>query len=493
MRLVDSLAIVVVLAALTSACGGSTIDDDPAAPEPDASVEADATEEDAATPDADTPDAVTADTDPGTDAVEDAGGSSTFDIAATFYECETDADCEPSGAREQICVSNVCVIPPSTQATLSNDEGSSPVASDESVELSCYADDGLFQPAGDDTPVAVAGILERFGSGPPTNGLCVTIYDENVLLPWLVNNECNGLIDEDDDAYIGCWQLDPCRCLEQFGDNPSSVNDALVDGANAGLEEAGFDAFRVEDLDTCNAYIGYCEAIADADVRSACEARVQALSLSGATRLIVGHTRSVENPEDLALEEPEGTSLFRIDNVPANLRFAFKVSGRENRWRDTWEYGMFTRGDLDVDGVFTTGANVVSDGAWNTIPPAVGRPNVDDRNGAVAGVVRDCGTDTRNPWAIVHATVGIAFNEGSVLSYFNGNPDNRLPLAGRDDSNILGTFAAIDLPAGPNRVAPIICAGDCANRDDLVFAGGKNVFQTPKSVIIATFEGFFAP
>jgi hypothetical protein len=141
----------------------------------------------------------------------------------------------------------------------------------------------------------------------------------------------------------------------------------------------------------------------------------------------------------------------------------------------------------------STGANVVSDGAWNTIPPAVGRPNVDDRNGAVAGVVRDCGTESRNPWAIVHATVGIAFNEGSVLSYFNGNPDNRLPLAGRDDSNLLGTFAAIDLPAGPNRVAPIICAGECSNREDLVFAGGKNVFQTPKSVIIATFEGFFAP
>ena len=42
-----------------------------------------------------------------------------------------------------------------------------------------------------------------------------------------------------------------------------------------------------------------------------------------------------------------------------------------------------------------------------------------------------------------------------------------------------------------NRVAPIICVDDCSNRENFVFAGGQNVFQTPKSVIIATFEGFF--
>lgn len=420
-------------------------------------------------------------------------GAPSFDVAAIFYACAADDDCEPENGRDRICVSNVCVIPPTESATLSNDEGATPVPSDEQVELGCFEGGGLFEPAGDDAPVAVAGVLERFGSGPPTTGLCVTIYDEEVLLPWLVNSECALLADEDDDDYIGCWQLDPCRCEEQFGDNPTTVNDGLVAGANAGLAEAGFDGFEVDSLESCYAYIGYCSAIDDAALRSLCVERLQTNSLSNAETLIIGHTKSTEDPDDIELDEPEGTSLFRIDDVPANLRFTFKVSGRENRWRDTWEYGMFTRGDLDVDGVFTTGANVVSDGAWNTIPPAVGRPNVDDRNGASAGVVRDCGSETRNPWAIVHATVGIAFARGSVLSYFNGNPDNRLPLAGRIDSNVLGTFAAIDLPAGPNRIAPIICAGDCENRDNLVFAGGKNVFQTPKSVIIATFEGFFAP
>jgi hypothetical protein len=83
--------------------------------------------------------------------------------------------------------------------------------------------------------------------------------------------------------------------------------------------------------------------------------------------------------------------------------------------------------------------------------------------------------------------VGISFNASSILAYFNGNPNNRLPFPGRADTNIDGLYAAIDLPPGPNRVAPIILDGE----GNFVRAGGRNVFQTPKSIIIATFEGIY--
>ncbi|MFT6627345.1 MAG: hypothetical protein ACJA1R_000601 [Flavobacteriales bacterium] len=427
-----------------------------------------------------------------TDAEEDGGEPQVFDIAATFYSCSSDDECPEIAGNPQICVSNVCALPPERQATLSNDEGTAPIdATDIAVQPGCFQDGGLLVPAGEDTYIAVTGKLERFGSGPPTTGLCITIYEEDTLLPWLVNNDCNALVDEEDDAYIGCWQLDPCRCEEHFGDDPNTVNESLVDAANEGLDAADETAFDVEDLNTCFAFIGYCDAINDAGLQTACVDRLRRTSLANSDTLIFGYTRSTDDLEDQALDEPEGTSLFTIDGIPTNTRFAFKVSGRENRWRDTWEYGLFARGDVVADGQFNSNANVVSDGAWRTIPPAVGRANVDDRNGALAGVVRDCGGEGRNPWAIVSATVGIAFSQGSVLAYFNGNPDNRLPAPAQTDTNVLGTFAAIDLPAGPNRVAPIICTGDCSNRENLVLAGGKNVFQTPKSVIIATFEGYF--
>lgn len=434
---------------------------------------------------------VTTDTVTDADAETDTGG---FNEAAIFFECETDDECEPANGREQICVERVCVVPPTVPAHMSNDEGDAPEEfEDQAPVTGCYSDNGLFEPAGENTVVTLAGTVERFGSGPTTEGLCMTFYDEAALLPWLINSECNLLADEDEELYIGCFALDPCRCQEHF-DGLTDENEVMLEGAEEAMDLAGT-PMAIDSLDACNAFIGYCSQVEDADLRADCEARVQANGLTTRTSLVEGHTRTTEDTEDSQLDEPEGTSLYTIDGIQTNWRYAVKVSGRANRWRDTWEYGQFTRGDLVEDGTIEIDGTAVSDGAWRTIPPAVGLAGgIDDTHGAVAGVVRDCGNDTRNPWAVVHATVGISFNQGSVLSYFNGNPDDRLPNPARVDTNVLGTYAAIDLPPGPNRVAPVICVTDGAEctREDYIFAGAKNVFQTPKSIIIATFEGYFA-
>lgn len=425
------------------------------------------------------------------DIEEDTGGTGYSE--AIYLECEEDTDCEPVNGFDQICVRSVCVIPPTVPAHVSNDEGDSPIEEEGTAPtVDCYAGNGLFEPAGENRDVTLTGIVERFGSGPTTEDLCLTVFDEEALLPWLSNSECNLLADGDEDAYIGCFQLDPCRCNEHF-DGRDDLQD-MLDGAEAAMEAAGT-PMAVDTLDACNSFIGYCTAVEDADMRTACEARVAANGLTDANTLIHSAVRTVEDPEDSALDEPEGTSLYFVENVPTNWRYAVKVSGREARWRDTWEFGQFTRGDMvRDDDMIHIDATAVSAGAWATIPPAVGiAGGIPESHGALAGVVRDCGTDERNPWSVVHATVGISFNQDSVLSYFNGNPDNRLPSPALIDSNVLGTYAAIDLPPGPNRVAPVICVTDGAEctREDYVFAGAKNVFQTPRSVIIATFEGYF--
>ena len=429
-----------------------------------------------------------------TDSADDADtGEPGYDEAAIFYECDTDDECEAVNEQEQICVRNVCVIPPTSAAYLSDDEDDQPEEhEDMEPSLDCYLNDALFEPAGETGPTTLVGKVERFGSGPTTEGLCVTLYDETTLLPWLVHSECNLLADDnDEELYIGCFELDPCRCEEHFA-GTTDLNEVMLEGAEAAMEAAGT-PMDLDSLDSCYSFIGYCDGIEDGDIADGCRARVQANGLSDVDSLVLGSVRTTEDLEDSELEDPEGTSLYEFPNVSTNWRFAVKVSGRANRWRDTWEYGLFTRGDLvREDDTLRIDATAVSAGAWATIPPAVGLAGgIDDTHGAVAGVIRDCGGDDRNPWSIVHATVGISFNESSVLAYFNGNPDDRLPFPGRTDTNVLGTYAAIDLPPGPNRVAPVICTGDCADREDYVFAGGKNVFQTPKSVIIATFEGTF--
>ena len=122
----------------------------------------------------------------------------------------------------------------------------------------------------------------------------------------------------------------------------------------------------------------------------------------------------------------------------------------------------------------------------------VGR-GIDDTHGAIAGTIRDCGDPNRanpGPQRIVNATVGISFDGDSKLSYFNGNPNDTLPLPGRAATNSDGTYAAIDLPSGPNRVSPIICrpGTTCSSDADFVNAGTRNLFQTPKSIVITSFE-----
>lgn len=427
------------------------------------------------------------------DATTDAGEERPPE-AEFFWSCEGDTDCDA----DAICVEHVCVVPPRAAASLAEDweevfEEDGELVTigyvedrpDAEFELGCYADDSLFSPVDAPEAATLHGQVDLFGSGTRTSGLCVSAWREEALLPWLIESPCFDL-EGDDDAFVACFQLDPCRCDQAFGDG--FPDDAIEDMIDAMAEARDT---TIDSVDTCYAAIGFCDAVGDDDLRASCASDVGAVA-EGFSSVGLGHTVSVENPDN-----PEA-ALFEIPNVPTNLRLAYKVSGVENRWIDTWEYGLFTRGDLVRDGRMRIDTNAVGAGTWRTIPPAAGFPGgIDAVNGAVAGAVRDCGNSERAPLNVVHATAGFSFTAPDTrIVYFNGNPNDRLPANGRIDSNVLGLFAAINLPAGPNRVAAAICTencvpGDPANTGDPAYtlAGARNVFQTPKSIIIATFEG----
>lgn len=440
--------------------------------------------------------------DVGTDAEPDTG-EPTFE-EENFFSCASDSECGGGN----ICVGRVCVIPPRTAATLaeesetivdpdSNNNTTETIVTprpDVAIELGCYSDGGLFEPTEGPESVTLTGVIDRFGSGPATTGLCVSAFDENVLLPMMVGSSCIEIdSDNEPEQYIGCFQLDACRCDAYFGGGDADpAIEQMIAGAEAALEIEGATNTSVDSLETCYSFIGYCAGIEDATIRQTCVDRIRTRSgVEDAETLVLGYATSQENPDN------EQAGLFSIENFPTNRAFAYKASGRENRWRDTWEYGLFSRADLARDGSMVIDSNIVGAGAWQTIPPAVGFPGgIDDRNGAVAGSIRDCGVaGEREPFNVVHSTVGIAFQTTDTrLSYFNGNLNNRLPLPGRTDTNFDGLFAAINLPAGPNRVSPVICTANCDSAEaEFTFAGSRNVFQTPKSVVIATFEGIRFP
>jgi hypothetical protein len=396
----------------------------------------------------------------------------------------------------------VCIQPPQAAATLvqeidtPEDDGTISTElvprPEVALDFSCYSDGSLTsRPAGPAT-ATLNGIVERFGSGPGTEGLCVSVYNEDALLPWLKDSECFG-IQSDEEAFVACFQLDACRCDSFYDNDDDGEIELMINSANDALAAGGSD-LEISDLNTCYTYLGNCVGIEDAAARSACEARVQDRSgVATASSLMFGHTISTENPDGTEF------ATFSIPNMPTNQRFAFKTSGREIRWRDAWEYGLYSRADLVVDGAIRIDTNAVSASTWQTIPPAVGfTRGIADTNGAVAGAIRDCGVQgERRPFNVQHATAGFAFlTETTRLAYFNGNPNNQLPEQALVDSNTDSLFAAINLPPGPNRVATMACTANCVPGDGIpvyVSIGARNVFQTPKSVIIATFEGLVAP
>jgi hypothetical protein len=296
----------------------------------------------------------------------------------------------------------------------------------------------------------------------------VTFYDNALMgrwMHWLNENVCGELLGVDplrEEPYVNCFALDPCRC-----------------------DDEEFLANRGGDLDQngCYAEIGFCDGI-EGDEEAVATCRQNILDRTGmeADTLIFGTTMANDYPDD-----PDRTEgVYELAGLPTNLRLVVKVSGRISRWRDTYEYGLILeRSEVDGEGRRTLDVNVITDGAWQTIPSSAGIAEpIPPEHGAVAGRVYDCGIeDGRGPGSLLGARVGFV-QDAEKIAYFNGVASDTLPLPGQAYTNRDGVYAAIDVGAGPNRVAVL------AMQDgEMVGAGVRDVYMLPYSVIIATFEG----
>jgi hypothetical protein len=322
--------------------------------------------------------------------------------------------------------------------------------------------------------VTVEGSIAKFGTGGKTVDLCVTFYNQARLLEDFLA-KCQG-IDDADERYQ-CFRADPCRCEEE----------------NEGDQGA---------IDECFAGIGYCNGIQDAGLKAECQ-QTYAYDGDNADRdpsiestLIYGHTVSFDVPED----DEEGH--FAVSGIPISTELVVKVSGREQRWVDTYEFGAIIREARDGDDgrVARADGNVISLGAWRTIPGTALVPGgIQDGNGAVAGRLYDCGMEGRSVEAdgqtrdasgylgIENGTVGL-LNDATRITYFNGNPNDTLPQPNRVTTDGLGLYAAIDVPGGPNRVSTAIYYDG-----ELINVGARDLFLPPMSVGIVTFEGNILP
>ena len=410
--------------------------------------------------------------DTGADAVADAVDipvGPTFE--SMFSECESNEECDEDDEidGDEVCHENVCVKAPIAEAALYRDQDNSYVPLDEEPNLSCWV-----------TPIelgegpattSIGGSVDLFGPESPTRNLCVTAYDQELFMLWswwLAQEVCEEQRDVDlrtQEPFVNCFALDPCRCDDE---------DFTVNRGDAG-----------DSVEACYAEIGFCSALDDYPaLQTQCRQNILDRTGIEADTIIHDSVKSTPHPDN-----PDRTEgVYEMEGIPTNSLIVLKVSGTMRRWRDTYEFNALMRADgVDDDGHYRWDGNVITEGAWRTIPQSAGMADPLEADAtAIAGIVRDCGTDEREPELVEGVRVGFVIDP-ETIAYFNGVSSDTMPLPGRAYTNTDGVYAALGAPSGPNRVSLVTLQDG-----EPVSAGVRDVFGMPFSVIIATFEGNFA-
>ena len=398
-----------------------------------------------------------------------ADAASDIPVGPTFEsflsECEGADDCEDG----EVCHQTVCVKEPIVEAALYEDRDNSYLPLDEDPNLSCWVTPTVI---GEGPATAtIGGTVDLTGPESPTRNLCVTAYDQELFMKWfwwLAENVCEEYRDVDlrtQEPFVNCFALDPCRCDDE--DFTANRGDAA------------------DSVEACYAEIGYCVALDDhPDLQAACRQNILDRTGIEADTLVLGSVKSSPDPD-----RPDRTEgVYQMENIPTNTPIVLKVSGSMRRWRDTFEFDALMRSDLvDDDGMLRWSANVITEGAWRTIPQSAGLADPLEADAtAIAGIINDCGTDERAPALLEGVRVGLV-TDPVTIAYFNGVSSDTLPQPGQAYTNKDGVYAALGAPSGPNRVS-LVALQD----GEQVSAGVRDVFGMPFSVIIATFEGNFA-
>ena len=368
-------------------------------------------------------------------------------------------------------IAEVCVAsPPTEDAYLATPEyvDGDPESMTDAPRVDCVAEAFARQPDAEAPELApMGGLVTKFGKAPQPKGLCVAALNEAAFmaLPCLA-----GSVDE----QVACLGQDLCSTCSGCAETPGGPGCAVCD-------------------------------------------------------TVVGWTISV--PETAPFEEEDdddfGTTYgrYRIDDLPTDTNLVIRVSGPETHWADTYKYGIRLRSTdyRPDDQLFEQEAPIISRASWRTVPSTARVPRgIQPGHGAIAGSISDCGGEVetaasscdlanecrpgdpcdcshghvcrpnpageggrcqRVPWSVVGATVGLSRRAASI-AYFQGREGDNLPQPGRRSTNILGTFAAIDLPAGETTVVSVArVAGEP------VRLGQSTLYLAPNSIAVIALRG----
>ncbi len=397
-------------------------------------------------------------------AVADANSSP--DVPPFQAKCTTDATCKTA----QVCEFGVCVSKPSNteKLNLSNPLQDNQAVADK-VQLGCVGETtadlakGVVGPA----KVTMWGRVDRFGSGVVTADVEVAVYELSQFHP----EACAGIVNTDaaPDA------IENCMIDESKVGKPLAKVIAVLPNVDKPTDAAvvnGWDVASAKKADEqCNTHLD-------------CPLGYECRKDNGAVANICVAQHGV----------------YAIENVPTNTPIVVRVRGlppNKPSWHDSylWDYVLLAN-RTDVKGAGTqptkyvgtdtyrVNPTIVGEGQWQLVPTTMGFNDITDGNGVIGGRVRDCGVDGgRGGFAIHNARVGLGVS-GQGIAYFNDSEDNTVPVKTRGATDLIGRFAAVDVPAGPNRIA---AAGwmDSA----VVSLGSQDVYVIPNALMIVTLPG----
>ena len=219
--------------------------------------------------------------------------------------------------------------------------------------------------------------------------------------------------------------------------------------------------------------------------------------------------------DDVSKTCQEQFGLFEIANIPTNRNLVIRsrATTYTDKWHDVYMFGVYLYADQVVDGRFHYDVTMVSEGQWQLTANIAGL-SISDGHGVIGGRVRDCrvegvctapGGATSGPcvhdsdcvsgdggltceggrasWPLGGVSIGLAEPAAEIV-YFNNLEDDTVPLDFRTTTNILGRFAALDVPAGMNRIA-----GVARLNDEVVSVGGAGVYVVPDALSIIGWPG----
>ncbi|MSP92775.1 MAG: hypothetical protein EXR79_13380 [Myxococcales bacterium] len=380
------------------------------------------------------------------------GGAAT--VPTTFAsKCTDAAKCGGNAT----CVAGVCVPNPGAdQKAVVTDPFKDFTVAPDPVALDCVDKtlDVLLKDVKGPATVTMWGRIDRFGGGDYTVGIEVAVFKAADFHPEV----CAGVADFD--ARAACF-VDDAKVGKPLATALSIDPDKAAD---AGLDIPG----RKKPAEMC---VKHLECMPGYDCQ--------------------------KKDIDKICQKAHG--LYAIDNVPTNTRLVIRVRSPKptSKWHTSYLWDLVPFADrLDVKGADTqptkyvgkdtirTNPTIVGDGQWTLVPNTLGLGSITEGNGVLGGRIRDCGVaGGRRGWAIHNAKVALGV-PAAGLAFFNDNEDNTVPVKTSSATDVLGRWAAVDVPAGANRVA-----GSVLIDGKVVPLGGVDVFVIPDALVIVSMPG----